>query len=223
MPGIRFAQDQNGMGNPLIERYMGQGGSGGGGTIYQGDLVVLTTKSTLTTNATPVVRTLLAADKTAHYLQGGVAAGILGMGLSDMVTNSSGVANASINPGGVSAGGVIYPLPSDSAGWGLDTNTGRSFYGVALASGENLFYGYLDSSSANATPALDSTLAGFILTGTAPTTFTVDTNAATADQCIIIVRCVETDPNYGKASGLVVFRFVGSFNQYATGINYSSN
>lgn len=186
------------------------------------DPVVLTTKSTLTSGGIAVVRQLLAADKTAHYKEGTPVAGLLGLAEYDCSTDSNGSINGSVPPAGVTPGAqVVYNFPSMSGDSPPDTATNRSRIQVYLFNLTNVFQGYLNS--AVASHALDGTLAGIILSTTSGvTTWTIDTGAAAADQCLTIIKPNETDPLYNAAAGPVFFQVLPAFCQSLTGVPYST-
>jgi hypothetical protein len=189
-----------------------------------GDLVVQTTKSTLTANGVAVVRMLLAADKTAHYKEGTPVAGIFGVAEYDCATDGNGIINGNVTAPNVANGaGITYNFPSNALRVPPDINTGRSRVQIYLANTVNVFVGALNSGSSAATAALNNTLAGFILSTTnGVTTYTIDTNAAAADQCITIIKCDETDPLYGFTGGRVFFQFLPAFCQSLTGVQYAT-
>jgi len=191
-----------------------------------GDLVALTTKSTLTAAGAVVVRMLLAADKTAHYKEGTPVAGILGVQEYDASTNSLGQAVGNTAPAGVAVGsGVTYSFPSMAGGIPQDPVTNRSRDQVYSAGQGNVFVAALDATATVGSPALNNTLAGLILTvASGVTTYTIDTGAAAADQCLEIINCDESDPLYVAATAgcRVFFRFLAAFDQSLTGVNYST-
>lgn len=197
-----------------------------------GDLVVLTTNSSLTSGGNVVCRQLLAADKTAHYKEGTPVAGILGVAMSSVQTNASGVAGAPPPLGGVTTNAAIpYPL-SDPALQQTDVASGRSYQRVATFGGNNVFLGGLNTSGGAITlqHQYDNTLAGFTISTTSGiTTFTIDPLAASADQCVEILGPNEQDPLYNTSVGTsatvfatVFFRVLPSFAQILTGVNYST-
>lgn len=238
MPGILFAGARGG-GTPAPEigQYLLANSLTGTGTppanaLQAGDLVCLTTKSTLTSSSNVVTRPLLAADKTAHYKEGTPVAGILGVAVTSVTTNASGVAGAPPALGGISTNAAInYPL-SGPAMQAVDVASGRSYLPVYMFGGRNIFKARLDTAAGAVTLAhqYDDTLAGFILTTTSGiTVFTVDTGAAAADQCIRIVGPDEQDPLYNTsvaqsaANGCYVFfEALSSFSQVLTGVPYST-
>lgn len=223
MPGLRFGYANAGqVGVPFIIQALLAGGSAGGVTVYSGDAVVKTTKSTLTANVVPVIRTLLAADVTATYQQGGSIAGIWGMACEDVTTNSSGQAIQSPTLGNIATGGsVIYPYSYDGL-QAVDSNTVRSYTRVIQATGNMVFAAKLTAASAVGTPALITTNAALTLTGTAPTTFTVDTTGGSTN-CIQIVGINTSDPNYGAHGCEVFFVILPTYRQGDTGVLYTSN
>ena len=176
------------------------------------------------TSSIPVVRMLIAADKTAHYKEGTPVAGIMGVAVWDANTGSTGQIQGSVSAAGVNTGtGVILNFPSISSGIPVDPNTARARIDYYTASEMNVFLGKLDSTAAAATPARNNTLAGLILTtASGVTTYTIDTGAAAADQCLRILRCNEQDPLYGSVGGEVFFQFLPAFDQAQSGVNYAS-
>ena len=224
MPGARFGYASAGqVGVPNIVQALLAGGSAGGVTIYNGDFVVKTTKSTLTANVVPVVRTLLAADVTATYQQTGAIAGIFGLALEDVTTNPSGQATSPPAIGGIATGGqVVYPYGYDGL-QAVDPNTLRNYTRVIEATGAMVFAIKLSAASAVGTPALVGTSAALLLTTVnGITTFNVDTtNATTA--VLQIVGINTSDPLYG-AKGCEVFCLVlPAYRQGTTNVLYSSN
>lgn len=223
MPGIRFAYAVGGqVGVPDLIQGLLAGGSAGGVTINYGDMVVRTTKSTLTANAVPVFRTLLAADVTATYQQGGNIAGIYGMGMEDVTTNSSGQATSPPALGGIATGGqVVYPYGYDGL-QAVDSNTSRSYTRVLEATGNMVFAAKLTTASAVGSPALIQTAAALTLTGTNPTVFTVDTTGGSTN-CIEIVGINTSDSNYGLHGCEVFFVVLPTYRQGTTNVLYTSN
>lgn len=238
MPGIAFANQQGGMlGTPSVGKYLLANSMTGTGTppangLNAGDLVVLTTKSTLTSNSNVVVRMLLAADKSAHYKEGTPVAGILGVAASSVQTNASGVAQPGPAAGGITTtASISYPY-SEPALWGADPASGRNYLKVDLFLPGNVFIGRLDMAAGAITlqHQYDNTLAGFILnTTTGVTTYTVDTGAAAADQCLRIIGPNTQDPLYNTlvaqnaaVGPSVFFEVLDSFSQALTGVDYST-
>src|SRR5207244_4341255 len=98
-------------------------------------------------------------------LQGTPVAGILGIEEYDVVTNANGQATGSPAPANVATGaGITYSFGSMAQGVPQDPNTNRSRAQIYSAGQGNVFVAALDSTAAAATPALNDTLAGFILT-----------------------------------------------------------
>jgi hypothetical protein len=226
MPGIRFAYTLN-SGPVAAQGFLLANSLSGTGTppanyLRGGEPVVLTTKSTLTSGGIAVTRQLLAADKTAHYKEGTPVAGILGISEYDCATDANGVINANVPPAGVTPGAsVTYNFPSMAQGIPPDSATNRSRVQIYLAGTQNVFVGALDS--ATASHALDGTLAGLILTtASGVTTYTIDTGAAAADQCLVIIKPDESDSLYNAAKGRVFFQFIPTFCQAITGVSYST-
>jgi hypothetical protein len=229
VPGIRFAYVIEGdtpiVGSGLFANLLSGTGAPPAAYVRAGDALVSTTKSTLTANGVAVVRMLLAADKTALYKEGTPVAGILGISQFDASTDGNGIINGNVTPPGVATGaGITYSFPSMSQTTPVDSFSNRSRVQYYTASPLNVFVGALGAGSANATPALNNTLAGLLLTTTAGvTTYNVDTTAGATQQCLTILRCDESDPLYGTGLGRVFFQFLPSFSQATTGVNYSTN
>lgn len=226
MPGIQFAYTLNtgpvATQGTLLANSLSGTGTPPAAYLRGGDLVVLTTKTTLTSGGIVVTRMLLAADKTAHYKEGTPVAGIFGVSPYDAATDANGIVNASVPAPNIATGAAIsYNFPSMSGDAPPDTATNRSRVQPFLANLTNVFVGALDS--ATASHALDGTLAGFILTvSSGVTTYTIDTGAAAADQCITIIKPNESDPLYNAAKGSVFFQFLPAFCQSLTGVSYST-
>lgn len=238
MPGISFAGNRGGQTfAPFIQRYLLANSLTGTGTppaaaIQAGDLVVLTTKSNLTSNSNVVMRQLLAADKTAHYKEGTPVAGILGVAAWAAQSNASGVATAPPPLGAISTNAAInYPL-SQAGMQQADNASGRSYMAAEVFNAGAIFQGRLDTAAGAITlqHQYDDILAGFILTVVSGiTTYTIDTGASASDQCIRIIGPNENDPLYNTlvaqnaaVGPSVFFQMLGSFSQYETGVPYST-
>lgn len=224
MPGVRFAKTTAGqVGVPNTIQALLAGGSAGGVTISYGDFVVRTTKSTLTANAVPVVRTLLAADVTAVYQQGGSIVGILGAAEEDVITNSSGQAIAPAAIGNISTGGQVnYPYGLDGL-QAPDPNTGRNYTRVIQATNGMIYGIKLSAASAAGTLALVGTTAALLLTTVGGiTTFTVDTTKATT-AVLQIVDVNTSDPLYGSVGCEVFCVVLPTYQQGLTNLVYTSN
>lgn len=224
MPGVRFAYAVAGqVGVPDIVQALLAGGSAGGVTIYNGDFTVKTTKTTLTANVVPVLRTLLAADVTATYQQTGSIAGIFGAACEDVTTNGSGQAIQSPALGGIATGGqVIYSYGYDGL-QAVDPNTSRSYTRVIEATGNMVFGIKLSAASAIGTPALLTTSAALLLTTTnGVTNFQVDTtNATTA--VLVIVGINTSDALYGQKGCEVFCQVLATYRQGTTNVLYTAN
>lgn len=241
MPGIQFAGSEAGFtGVPNVNKYLLANSLTGTGTppaaaVYTGDIVALTQASALTSGGNTVVRQLLAADKTAHYLQGSPVAGLLGVCMNDVQSNASGIATAPpyIGPGVTSGAPINYPL-SESAMWGADRATNRNYMKVALFEPGNVFLGRLNMVAGAITlqHQYDGLLAGIIMTTTSGVTqYTIDSATASgADACVRIIGPNEQDPLYNTlvASGSsvqgpsVFFEVLSSFCQFLTNVVYTS-
>lgn len=252
MPGIVYAGTLGGKFTSVqYVDYLAADSMNGTGTppacsMLAGDVLALTTKTTLTSSNNTVCRMLLAADKTANYQVSSVDAGAVGIAVFDMNTNASGVAGSPPALGGVANGSAInYPM-SDPTLRGNDMATSRNYVHVATADSANIFRGRIDMNSTDWPSGLtlqhqfDGITAGFILTTTSgvtnytiqPTTGLggISTNGATVAQSIIrILGPWQDDPLYNTlvASGAalgpyVQFQFLGAYNQSANGIVYTA-
>jgi hypothetical protein len=189
------------------------------------DIVVLTTKSTLTSNAIPVVRMLLAADITALYQNGsGGICGLLGSAADDMISNSSGLAQAPPT----SLGGSQFPGSYASLQY-TDPQVGRSQGRVQVFDSNHfqLTPLYTGGGSVTLLGQYDGTLAGINISVTSGvTTYTIDPNATT--KCVAIYQANRSDPNWGKlvaqnAAGPGVFWTVlPQYQQFLTKVNYTA-
>lgn len=228
MPGIRFAWRESSsptnVGSGLFANSMSGAGTPPAAYARGGDLCVFTTASALTASSIVVMRMLLAADKTAHYLQGTPVAGIAGVFEYDAGTDSNGIVNSNVSPAGVATGAnITYNFPSMAQGVPQDPATNRSRVQYYSATG-NVFCGNLKTGS-TASWALKDKLGGFVLSTTAGvTTYTLDDGAAAADSCIVFVSPDESDPNYNVSAGAgrMFFKILGAFDQNITGVPYSS-
>lgn len=219
MPGVKFAYTLNGRPPVMVEALIGKSE-----TVYAGDAVGQTTNATYSISSVPAIRKILAGDKTAHYKEGTPVAGIFGVAAWSGTSDANGRWSAFASVGGNQAGAGNYQFNVMGQGVPTDPNTGQSRWWGYAAAQQNVFVCALDATASNATPALNSTLAGLILTTSGGiTTFTIDTGAAAADQCLRIIKCDESDPLYGSAKGRVFFQFLESFDQYFTAVNYSTN
>lgn len=226
MPGFTYARNNINAKAPAKVAYtLGKAyaSSTAKGLVMAGDWVVITTNTNHTTSSYPVVRPLVAADKTAHYQQGTPIAGLLGVAEMGAQTDANGFASAPIVPANVATSAIpIYNLPTVPTGYKVDPNIGYSRIVVTVAGSGNEFKGRLNSGTA--TGALNGTLAGLILaTSGTNTTYTVDTAPsggaiAGGDACLIITKWDERD----LLNTLVYVRVVGAFAQPATGINYTT-
>jgi hypothetical protein len=238
MPGFVFAGNKGSYtGVPNVGKYLLANSMNGTGTppaaaIMAGDVVCLTSNASLTSNSQIVVRMLLAADKTAVYKQGTPVAGILGVAASDVASTSTGAAMAPPAYLGLTNQASIPYSYSEPGLWGADKATSRNYLKVNLFSGGNFFLGRLDMAAGAITLGhqFDDALAGIILNTTSGvTTYTVDTTATGTSACLRIIGPNEQDPLYntlvasGAATGpSVFFQAVGSFEQYSTGVVYTS-
>lgn len=254
MPGIYFAGVPGGnLSVPDRETDVIANSINGAGTppaaqILGGDLVVKTIKSTLTgTPLTPVVRMLLAADKTAHYKEGTPVAGIYGCAASGAASTST---------GGPQSAALLYPAnipyPYTVPGTlGQDAATARGYVVTDVALPGKRFWGRLDMNATDWTgptvtvgQQFNGLSGGFnISTVAGVTTYTLIPNSAApgvaggavaADQCIILLAASVTDNLYnvpitvtgavgaGARGPLFEFTFVPAFMQALTGVQYST-
>jgi hypothetical protein len=193
--------------------------------VYATDILVRTTKSTLTSNNIPVVRPLIQADITALYQEGGQIVGLLGAAADDFITNSSGVAQAPPT----SVGGVVFP-GSYASNQYLDPVTGRSQGRVLIFETGQRFLTplYTGGGSVTLKGQYDGTLAGInISVSNGVSTYTIDPNATT--KCVRIIAANTADPNYGKlvaqnAYGpTVIWEVLSTYQQWNNNTNYSTN
>lgn len=226
MPGIKFSYRTTGQ--PAFKRHyplaksMNGTGTPPAAKLQAGDFVVLTTLSTLTTSSTPVIRPLLAADKTAHYEEGGVRAGVLGICDGPVETNSSGLVLASQSAGGVitRTPGMASMNPLHACGQAQDT--------VIVITADTVLEAQLGTaaSSAAAFNALVGTLAGITLSvSSGVTTYTLNTSDTGEDLMCQIVGVDTADTTFKR----VFFRILGtgltptgSYMQWDTGVPYST-
>lgn len=233
MPGGQYAYNTSPTGVPAVGAYLLAGGStslSGTGTppaasLQAGDVVVLTTKSTLTANSVPVVRMLLAADKAADYKEGTPIAGILGIIGYGVSGNGSGQANGGPSPAPLAAAGadLISNFPSIALGDPQDSNTNRSWLRIILANETNIFRFAITGTAA--TPALIGTQCGLTLSvSSGVTTYTVNETSITTGNVAVatIVGVDSTDLLYGSAGGHVFVKFLPSYCQINTAVNYST-
>lgn len=220
MPGFQFAYSTAPVSAPRIETAFWPNSQ----TLRDGDIVVFTTNATYTTSSIPVVRNLLAIDKAADYKQGTPIAGILGVVREPGISNSTGVVTSYPTLPTVNAGAAPnYSFVGMSTGRPVDPATGRSRFEYYPFSSDSIFVAKLDATSANATPLLENTPCGLILTVSGNLiTYTIDTNASAADQCLRILRCDESDPLYNNGKGRVYVQAFGTFSQLTTAVNYTT-
>lgn len=192
------------------------------GGLYAGDVVVYTTKSTVTTASNKVVRTVVADDKTAHYAEGGIRAGLLGICETNMKTDANGKITAVASTGGyfpkVPGGGSLNPL---------DTN-GHAQATFTLFDAQSVFKAKLavPSTTAAIYQALVGGLAGLTIPTTDNGIFKVNLTDSGADLCF---RIIDIDPNdttfanvFVSIITLATTTIVGSYAQASTGVAYST-
>jgi hypothetical protein len=186
--------------------------------IQAGDIICQTSNATLCAgtapapNAARVARKLLAADKTANYLQT-TAAGIWGIAMDSVSTNSLGNVVA-----GVGNGGFVFKTPNQSVLVSTDQITGRPKLPVMPFKPGGLFTGRLDLNLTDfplanyptgyrVTNQFNGLLAGIIITTNAAgvTTYSIQpaassggsiVGATSAQQIVRIQRADETDVDY---------------------------
>lgn len=220
----------------------------GSTAIYPGDVVVGTRNTTLMDNPAEGtgVRRLLAADKTANYLQGGVAVGVLGIAADGYTTSSTGLTNG--NPTfSTLPQAVQFQAVNEAAVSLADPQYGRSMANVIGARQGVRFMGRVNintttyASGLRLTSQLNGTRAGLILTANGnETIYSIDTAAAAADQILQIVEAYTGDPNYNRTvtgtdtaannaladalrGPLVIFEFLSTYCQIDNGAVYTSN
>lgn len=232
MSGFEFAYRMGGAGGgqgPLKNAWsIGKNLSGAptstnlAGGCYAGDVVVFTTKSTVTTAANKVVRTVVADDKTAHYAEGGIRAGLLGISESNIRTDANGKVSAV-----ASTGGYFPKVPSAPSLNPFDTN-GHSQTTFTEFDAESVFKTKLAvaSSSAAVYLALPGTLAGLTIPTTDNGIFKVNLTDTGADLCF---RIIDVDPNDTTFTNVFVAiimlgttTIVGSYAQATTSVAYST-
>jgi hypothetical protein len=220
MPGIQVFMVGNGellppvQSYPLANNLAGAQSTSNPGAMSIGDFVVLTKATALTSNAVPVVRSLLQQDITDLYQQGGLNIGILGISGDNLATNAFGIINSQpqfIN----TVPPVIFSMPSKSAVWGTDPVSGRNLTGVQLSTPQVQFQGFLDP-AANVTNmfTLPGTQAGLTITTNSygQNVYLINPLATTK---ILTIQSVDTsDPSYGTTGALVRFVINPAYNQY---------
>lgn len=182
-------------------------------TIQGGHPVVITTNATYTTASNPVVRSLVAADVSASYQEGGSTAGILGFACHDAQTTSGGVASTQFvySLKGASAEPTLA-LPSYGMGQPADGNIGYTNIMVWLALPGTVFRGKLGGGgTTTASNLLVNVAAGIDISGT---TYTVDTSESVKPLVII-----GWDPS---ATGYVYFQVKAAYCQILTGVDFTS-
>jgi hypothetical protein len=226
MPGFQYVRTSTNNQSPHRLAYtLGKSyaSSTAKGLVMAGDIVVLTTNSNHTTSSYPVVRPLVAADKTAHYQQGTPIAGLLGVAEMSAQTDTNGFASAPVTPANLAASAIpIYALPTVPSGFDVDPNIGYSRIVISLFDQNNEFKANLNSGTTSG--ALNGTQAGLILaTSGTNSTYTIDTAPsggaiAGGDACLLITKWDERDPSQ-KA---VYVKCHPSFQQGNTGVNYTT-
>jgi hypothetical protein len=125
MPGVRIVDRDSGRfqvdrrpGNLLAANSLT-----GATALYDGDLLCRTTVAALTANGVPVVRRLLAADKTAHYQDGaGNNVGLVALSQDGYTSDANGRVTG--NP--YVQGGVFLQVPNEATATSPDPVSGRS-------------------------------------------------------------------------------------------------
>jgi hypothetical protein len=231
MPGCAYGGNFAGNALAAFEPpfYLANGLSGTGtppaAYVQATDIMVLTTKSTLTSNAVPVVRMLEQADITALYQNGsGGICGILGSASDDMSTTAAGLAQAPPP----SLGGSQFPGSYASLQY-TDPQIGRSQGRVQVFDNNHFFRMalYTGGGSITLTGQYNNTLAGINISVTSGvSTYTIDPNATT--KLISIWQADTSDPLYGTlvaqngAGPHVFFTVLPAYQQFVTKINYTA-
>jgi len=180
--------------------------------IHVGDILILTEASSLTTNATPVVRPLFSGDTITS------SNGILGVALFDIQTNSSGNLVTVSSPVTVSTRGQLdTSLPLTNV---LPVDPVTGFV--------QIYYGTFDSDNVWRGNSATNDVVSFYQVGrkagitasaaSAPSNYTIDLNASSAN-CPFIIDGVDTEsPQYNSANGggEVWVRCLAAFNQGLT-------
>lgn len=191
--GWEFAYRTNN-GPPVRRRYPLAKSMNGAGTrpaarMKAGDVVVYTTVAALTTAGAKVVRPLLEADKTAHYEEGGVRAGILGVCDEPVATNSAGAFMAE-----TANGGYLPKVPGLASLNKLDTN-GHAQQTFVIATPDTVFKANLAAAAASLAVylALKGSLAGITMTNASGgSEYTINVTDSGED---LMVKIVDVDPN----------------------------
>lgn len=226
MSGFSFAYRESGAvalrdTYPLAKSMNGTGTPPAAG-MKAGDLVVYTTVAALTTSAAKVVRPLLGADKTAHYEEGGVRAGILGICDNDVNTSSSGAVSTVMSPGGVISRtqGMASMNALDSNGHGQQT--------FVIATSDTIFKAQLATAASTTAvyKALKGGLGGITITVTAGVSvYTVNTSDTGEDLMLNIVDVDITDLTRKTVFVKILNTGLtpsGSYLQYETATAYST-
>jgi hypothetical protein len=180
--------------------------------IHVGDILILTEASALTTSATPVVRPLFSGDTITS------SNGILGVALFDIQTNSSGVLTTVSSPVTVSTRGQLdTSLPLTNV---LPTDPVTGFVQIYYATFdlENVFRGYSATNDVVSFYQVGRKAGITASAASAPSNYTIDLNAASAN-CPFIIDGVDTEsPQYNSANGggEVFVRCLAAFNQTMT-------
>jgi len=149
----------------------------------------------------------------------GKIAGVAGVAAYGGATSASGVFNAAAT--GTQYGGITYQLASMGQGIPIDSGgTNQSLIQYYAADRTNIFRGYLNSATASYT--LNGTQGGLILTGTNPTSWTLDTSPAAGAAIITFGEPDAEDPLYNQAKGAMFFQFNATYNQLNNGVVYTA-
>lgn len=192
------------------------------GGCYAGDVVVYTTNSAVTTASNKVVRTVVKDDKDAHYAEGGIRAGLLGISETNAATGATGKI-----VGSASLGGYVPKVPAGGSLNPFDTN-GHSIETFTLFDAQSVFRAKLAVPSATAAAylALPGGLAGLTIPTTDNGIFKVNLTDTGADLCF---RIIDIDPNDATFANVFVAiivlattTIVGSYAQIETGVAYST-
>jgi hypothetical protein len=220
-----------GFGTPVTPPF-GAAPLGNSTYIYALDPIVWTTNASYTSGGIAVVRTLLQADATAGYMQGGAGpiCGILGFAFYQSAANSGGITTA---PQQITSGQVQYPYGQTGL-IGRDPKTGRDQQQLFLAGFGNEFTCNLNTTATGGASQVGinisvGTKCGFIFSGgansaTNNTAFYLDTNSPAP--IMEITGCDLTDPlnNPGnpQAGGRMFFRVLEPYCQYTNGNPYTA-
>lgn len=181
-----------------------------------GDLIVVSTYSSLTDNSMSVARPLLAGDISANYKLADTTtmAGILAFALHTESANASGIIATQPSVTNVAAAArPIYALPGYGAGMEVEGTNGHSQLQFGLIDSQTILRMALLGSLGAATSAHIDALAGVDLTSGL---YTVDTGAT--DKCFKIVDIDDQAPE----GNIVYVRLLETFQQNLVGVPYAA-